>query len=142
MDHSDEVAFLREEVSRLRHHVAILQGDLSGAHLTAEGLLARVLALEQSSSGHTVRLSDMEADLELCSTRLAEVQASLCAVCPLLCAPTVGKSTLAVTVAYLILGGSGCDTPFYQRPASVELFWFWLCIWNFDFTGATLQYSA
>ena len=80
MDRSDEVAFLREEVSRLRHQVAILQGDLSGAHLTTDGLLTRVLALEQSSSGHTVRLSDMEADLELCNTRLAEVQASLCAV--------------------------------------------------------------
>ncbi|CAE7029048.1 unnamed protein product [Symbiodinium natans] len=76
MDRSDEVAFLREEVSRLRHQVAILQGDLSGAHLTTDGLLTRVLALEQSSSGHTVRLSDMEADLELCNTRLAEVQES------------------------------------------------------------------
>ena len=80
MDRSDEVASLREEVSRLRHQVAILQGDLSGAHLTTEGLLMRALALEHSSSGHTVRLSDMEADLELCNTRLAEVQASLCAV--------------------------------------------------------------
>ena len=83
MGSTDDAANLREEVSRLRHQVAILQGDLSGAHFAAERLQSRVLVLEQSSSGHLDRLSDLEADLELCNMKTTKFGALLRVLQPL-----------------------------------------------------------